>query len=48
MSIRMCVKDLFDLISGKKKKKIGELMEKEKNERIFQAEGTKYTEKSCR
>lgn len=48
MSIRMCVKDLFDLISGKKKKKIGGLMEKEKNERIFQAEGTKYTEKSCR
>ena len=43
----MSVKDLFDLISGKKKK-IGGLMEKEKNERIFQAEGTKYTEKSCR
>lgn len=47
MSIKMSVKDLFDLISGKKKK-IGGLMEKEKNERIFQAEGTKYTEKSCR
>lgn len=47
MSIKMHLKDLFDLISGKKKK-IGVQMEKEKNEKIFQAEGTKYTKQSHR
>ena len=47
MSIKRCMKkDLFDLISGKKK--IGRQMEKEKKESVFQAEGRMYTKKLCR
>lgn len=47
MSIKRCAKkDLFDLVSGKKK--IGGQMDKKKKESVFQAEGRMYTKKLCR